>query len=78
MGSKRAPGNYEADLVAALKRIPLADNGHILLLIGDGSIGGKPVRVDEMLRRLPGLTWRAAATQERGGGLREHLALLTR
>ncbi len=78
MGSKRAPGNYEADLTAALKRIPLGANGKIILLIGDGTIGGKPVRADELLRRLPGFTVRAVASQARSGGLREHLALVTR
>jgi hypothetical protein len=78
MGAKRAPGNYEADLAAALKRIPLGANGRILLLIGDGSVGTKPVRADEMLRRIPGLTVKASASQSRGGGLREHLVLLVR
>src|SRR5688572_21429096 len=78
MGSKRAPGNYEADLTRALKRIPLGANGRILLLIGDGTIGGAPVKTDELLRRVPGLTVRAAVTQTRGGGLREHLVLMTR
>ena len=78
MGAKRAPGNYEADLVKALKRIPLGANGRILLLIGDGTVNALPVKADELLRRVPGLTVRAAATQSRGGGLREHLVLMTR
>lgn len=78
MGSRRAPGNYEADLTAALKRIPLGANGRIVLLIGDGTIGGRPVRTDELLRRVPGFNVRAAASQARSGGLREHLVLVTR
>jgi hypothetical protein len=78
IGSKRAPGNYEADMAAALKRIPLGANGRIVLLIGDGAIGGTAIRADAILGRLKGFTVRAIASQERGQGLREHLALLTR
>jgi len=78
IGAKRAPGDYAADLTAALKRIPLGANGRILLVIGDGTIGEKIVRADELLRRLPGFTVRAVASQARAGDRREHLALLTR
>ena len=78
MGAKRAPGNYEADMAAALKRIPLGANGRIVLLIGDGTVAGKTLRADELLHRIPGYTVRAVASQSRAGGLREHLALLTR
>jgi hypothetical protein len=78
IGAKRAPGNYEADLAAALKRIPLGDNGRMVLLIGDGTVGGKTVRVDEMLGRVPGFRVRAAASQPRAVGRREHLILMTR
>ncbi|HKS15733.1 MAG TPA: hypothetical protein VJU16_00315, partial [Planctomycetota bacterium] len=63
---------------AALKRIPLGANGRIILLIGDGMTGGKTARADELLRRIPGYRVRAVASQARSGGLREHLALLTR
>jgi hypothetical protein len=78
MGAKRDPGDYAADLAASLKRIPLGANGRILLLIGDGTIEGKPVRADDLLRRIPGLALRAVASQARDAGRREHLALLTR
>jgi hypothetical protein len=78
IGSKRAPGDYEADLAAALKRIPLGANGRVILLIGDGTLGGKILRVEEILRRVPGFTVRAVASQPRAGGLREHLVLMTR
>ena len=78
IGAKRAPGNYEADLAAALKRVPLGANGRIVLLIGDGTVGGQVIRTDILLGRLKGYTLRAIASQERGQGLREHLALLTR
>ena len=78
MGAKRDPGDYAADLAATLKRIPLGANGRILLLIGDGTIEGRVVRADELLRRIPGLALRAVASQSRDAGRREHLALLTR
>jgi len=78
IGAKRAPGNYAADMTAALKRIPLGANGKIILLVGDGTIAGKPVRADELLRRVAGFNVRAVASQNRAGGLREHLALLAR
>jgi 16S rRNA G966 N2-methylase RsmD len=78
MGSRRAPGNYEADLTKVLKRIPLGANGRMILLIGDGRIGGTILKTDEMLERIKGFKVEALATQGRVGGLREHLALLAR
>ena len=78
IGSRRAPGNYEADLSAALKRIPLGANGRMILLIGDGRIGGAIVKADELLERIKGFKVEAVATQSRAGGAREHLALLIR
>ena len=78
IGAKRGSLDYAADLAAALRRLPLGDNGRILLLVGDGAAGGTPVRADDLLRRLPGFTVRAAASQGRPGGRREHLVLLTR
>jgi len=78
IGAKRSPDDYAADLEKVLRRIPLGANGRMLLLIGDGTVGGKVVRTDELMRRMPGFTVRASASQARGPDRREHFILLTR
>lgn len=78
IGSRRAPGNYEADLSAALRRIPLGANGRMILLIGDGRIGGTVVKADELLERIKGFHVEAVASQGRSAGMREHLVMMAK
>ncbi|HEY3227043.1 MAG TPA: DNA methyltransferase [Planctomycetota bacterium] len=78
IGARRDPAEYANDLANSLRRIPLAPGGRMILLVGEGTIEGKRVRTDEVLRGLPEFHVLAAASQERPGDRREHLVLLTR
>ncbi len=79
---------WDAELGAALKAMVavLADNGRIVLWIGDADLAGARVSADEQVARLGarvGLRLVAQAAQERpdfrgGPGRREHLLLLSR
>jgi hypothetical protein len=78
IGARRDPRAYAQDLAKALGNLPLAPGGRLLLLIGDGTIDGKPAKADAIVRAVPGFRVAAAASQGRPGGRREHLMLLTR
>jgi len=78
IGARRDPRNYAVDLAKALANVPLAPGGRILLLIGDGTLDGKPAKADAIVRAVPGFRVAASASQGRPGGRREHLMLLTR
>jgi len=78
IGARRDPAEYANDLANSLRRIPLAPGARMILLVGEGTIEGKRVRTDELLRGIPEFKVLAAASQPRPGDRRESLVLLSR
>jgi DNA modification methylase len=87
IGARREAGRgYREDMEAAIRQMvrALVPGGHLILLLGDGTIDGRPLPADRLVAELTakaGARVMAAASQTRrdwGGGppRREHLILV--